>query len=162
MHVIAAKAVAFAEALRPDHVLTDPTGTYIGHIDCWGKFLADDKVLIARSQNPAIAAAFDKIAGSFAAEGFAVHRVLLPEMYVSGGFAPATTAAYTNSLILNDYVYVPIAGAGYEDPGIRPPSTRIGRQCLITRSSAFPANPNTPRTSTRRACQGLPGMPMIW
>ena len=27
---------------------------------------------------------------------------------------PATTAAYTNSLILNDHVYVPLAGKGHE------------------------------------------------
>jgi hypothetical protein len=97
------------------HVLTDPTGSYIGHIDCWGKFLADDKVMIARSQNPAIEAAFDLIAASFVKNGCAVHRVLLPDMYIAGGFEPATTAAYTNSLILNDYVYVPMAGIGYQD-----------------------------------------------
>ncbi|MFO8144465.1 MAG: agmatine deiminase family protein, partial [Candidatus Syntrophosphaera sp.] len=28
------------------HVLQDPNNTYIDHIDCWGKFLAPDKVLI--------------------------------------------------------------------------------------------------------------------
>ena len=32
-------------------VLTDPTGTYISHIDCWGKFLAQNKVFIAQSQD---------------------------------------------------------------------------------------------------------------
>jgi len=95
------------------HVLTDPTGTYIGHIDCWGKFLADDKVLIASSTNPTINAAFDGIAESFRAEGFATFRVMLPDMYVPGTFQPATTAAYTNSLILNRHVYVPLAGGGY-------------------------------------------------
>jgi agmatine deiminase len=94
------------------HVLTDPTGTYIGHIDCWGKFLADDKVMIARSMNPTVDAAFDRIAEAFQADGFAVSRVLLPDLYVPGGFQPATTAAYTNSLILNGHVYVPLAGGG--------------------------------------------------
>ena len=30
------------------HVTIDPQGDYIAHIDCWGKFLAVDKVLIAQ------------------------------------------------------------------------------------------------------------------
>lgn len=96
------------------HVLTDPTGTYIGHIDCWGKFLADDKVLIAQSQNAEINNAFDLIAQSFEEDGFSVYRVMAPQMYIAGSDDPATTAAYTNSLILNDSVYVPLAGQGYE------------------------------------------------
>lgn len=96
------------------HVLTDPTGTYIGHIDCWGKFLADDKVLIAESQDPAINKAFDNIAQSFANDGFRVFRVMVQDMYIPGTDNGPTTAAYTNSLILNKCVYVPIAGAGYE------------------------------------------------
>jgi hypothetical protein len=96
------------------HVLADPTGTYIGHIDCWGKFLADDKVLIARSEDKKIDTHFDSISESFAKEGFGVYRVLCQNVYVPSAVPPATTAAYTNSLILNDHVYVPLAGKGYE------------------------------------------------
>jgi len=96
------------------HVLTDPTGTYIGHIDCWGKFLADDKVLIAQAQDPAVNKAFDQIAQSFADDGFQVFRVMVQDMYIPGADNGPTTAAYTNSLILNRCAYVPIAGAGYE------------------------------------------------
>ncbi|MCP3995780.1 MAG: agmatine deiminase family protein [bacterium] len=96
------------------HVLSDPTGTYIGHIDCWGKFLAENKVLIASSKDGEIGAAFNAIAKSFQAEGFEVYRVLCQDVYVPTAVPPATTAAYTNSLILNDHVYVPLAGAGYE------------------------------------------------
>lgn len=96
------------------HVLTDPSGTYIGHIDCWGKFLATDKVLVAGSQDPAINRAFDDIAASFAALDFTVYRVMCQDTYVPIADSPATTAAYTNSLILNDHVYVPLSGAGYE------------------------------------------------
>ncbi|WP_119154599.1 agmatine deiminase family protein [Caldimonas tepidiphila] len=96
------------------HVLADPTGTYIGHIDCWGKFLAEDKVLIASSQDEKINAAFDAIARSFREEGFRVYRVLCQDVYIPGADDPATSAAYTNSLMLNDRVYVPLAGKGYE------------------------------------------------
>ncbi len=95
------------------HVLTDPTGTYIGHIDCWGKFLSDDTVLIAQSQDPKVDAAFDKISESFAADGFKVARVMCQNRYVPIADNRATTAAYTNSLILNDHVYVPLSGEPY-------------------------------------------------
>lgn len=94
-------------------VLTDPTGTYIGHIDCWGKFLASDKVLIARSQDKDINAAFDGIASFFESNKFKVSRVMCQRIYVQNADTPNTTAAYTNSLILNDHVYVPIAGGKY-------------------------------------------------
>jgi agmatine deiminase len=97
------------------HVLTDPTGTYIGHIDCWGKFLSHDKVLIARSEDPDINKAFDDIAKSFKDDGFKVYRVMCQNRYVPVADNPATTAAYTNSLILNNRVYVPLSGKGYEN-----------------------------------------------
>lgn len=94
-------------------MLTDPTGTYIGYIDCWGKFLAPKKVLIARSQDAATNEAFDGIASFFELRGFEVFRVMCQNIYVPIADSPATTAAYTNSLILNDHVYVPIAGGEY-------------------------------------------------
>ena len=78
------------------HVLADPTGSYIGHIDCWGKFLADDTVMIARSQDAAIEAAFDRIAGVVrGGGGLACTGFCCPTWYVAGGFQPATNAAYT-------------------------------------------------------------------
>ncbi len=94
-------------------VLTDPTGTYIGHIDCWGKFLAPNKVLIAQSQDKKTNEAFDGISDFFKQEGFEVFRVMCQDIYVPIADTPSTTAAYTNSLILNEYVYVPIAGGEY-------------------------------------------------
>ncbi|MDP4147678.1 MAG: agmatine deiminase family protein [Bacillota bacterium] len=36
-------------------------------------------------------------------------------MYVPSEDEPATTAAYTNSLILNKHVYVPLAGSRYAE-----------------------------------------------
>lgn len=96
------------------HVLTDPTGTYIGHIDCWGKFLADKKILIGDSEDAAVSKALGAIAKSFEKEGFAVTRVMCPNVFIPQADPPATTAAYTNSLILNDHVYVPIVGPPHE------------------------------------------------
>ena len=110
--------------IRKYHVLSDPTGTYIGHIDCWGKFLAPRKVLIAKSQQADENAAFDKIAESFEQEGFEVFRVMCQDIYIPllswsefqlDATQAATTAAYTNSLILNNHVYVPIAGDAYKN-----------------------------------------------
>ncbi|MFE1251916.1 agmatine deiminase family protein [Streptomyces sp. NPDC058741] len=95
-------------------VFADPTGTYIGHIDCWGKFLARRKVLIAKSQDPRVAEKLDAIASRFAGEGFEVTRVMCQNVYIPGAETPATTAAYVNSLILNDHVYVPLAGSPHE------------------------------------------------
>jgi agmatine/peptidylarginine deiminase len=95
------------------HVSTDPTGTYIGHIDCWGKFLSNDTILIAESEDPKTNKAFDAIAESFKNDGFKIVRVMCQNIYVPVS-SNATTAAYTNSLILNDHVYVPLAGKPYE------------------------------------------------
>ena len=96
------------------HVLTDPSGTYIGHIDCWGKFLAANKILIAQSENSKINDSYNSIAQYFVEKKFEVYRVLCQNIYVPIADQPDTTAAYTNSLILNNYVYVPMAGENYE------------------------------------------------
>jgi agmatine/peptidylarginine deiminase len=95
-------------------VLTDPTNTYIGHIDCWGKFLAPNKVLIAQSQDKKTNEALDGISDFFKKEGFEIFRVMCQDIYVPTAYTPSTTAAYTNSLILNDQVYVPLAGGKYK------------------------------------------------
>ncbi len=86
------------------HVVQDPNNTYIDHIDCWGKFLAPDKILI-RSV-PTSHAQYDEIesvASYFANQNCAwgypykVYRVYTPQ-----------NQPYTNSLILNKKVFVPI------------------------------------------------------
>jgi agmatine deiminase len=93
------------------HVFTDPTDTYIGHIDCWGKFLADDKVIIGQSPDEKINKGLDGIAAYFNDLGFKVTRVFAPNIYVADeSDEPASTAPYTNSLILNNHVYVPLCG----------------------------------------------------
>jgi len=99
------------------HVTADPLGEYIKHVDCWGKFLGVDKILIAqvpvsdpRYNN------FENIADYFAnqtssyGDKYRVYRV-----YAPGG--PPDTP-YTNSLILNKKVYVPLTGSQWDDEAI--------------------------------------------
>lgn len=85
-------------------VLQDPNNTYIDHIDCWAKFLAPDKILIravpaSHSQYDeleAMADYFENLNSSYN-RPFTVYRVNTPN-----------NEPYTNSLILNDRVFVPI------------------------------------------------------
>ena len=104
--------------IDPYHVTIDPQGDYIAHVDCWGKYLAPDKILIA--QLPASnshAADYDAVANYFATTNccwgypYQVYRVQEP-----GGY---TLAPYTNSLILNHSVYVPMGdNASYNQGAI--------------------------------------------
>lgn len=93
--------------IDPYHVTVDPQGDYIAHVDCWGKYLAPDKILIAQlpQSNPQYAL-YEQVADYFATTNccwgypYHVYRVQEP-----GG---NTLAPYTNSLILNHSVYVPL------------------------------------------------------
>ena len=93
--------------IDPYHVTIDPQGDYIAHVDCWGKYLAPDKILIARlpQSNPRYQY-YEQVAEYFETTNccwgypYKVYRVDEP-----GGY---TVAPYTNSLILNKTVYVPI------------------------------------------------------
>ena len=86
------------------HVVPDPNNTYIDHIDCWGKFLSPDTVLIrsvpsSHPQYYAIENTANYFANQMSSWGrnFNVVRVNTP------GNQP-----YTNSLIINKRVFVPI------------------------------------------------------
>lgn len=146
------------------HVLTDPTGTYIGHIDCWGKFLSDDKIMIAQSNNAEINKGLDAIADFFSNQlvgkgekKFEVYRVTCPNIYVANESEESvTTAPYTNSLILNNHVYVPLCGnkdfdkaaieaykmalPDYKIVGIigKPKTPWLGTDALHCRTNAIP------------------------
>ena len=93
--------------IDPYHVTIDPQGDYIAHVDCWGKYLAPDKILIARlpQSNPRYQY-YEQVADYFENTDccwgypYTVYRVDEP-----GGY---TVAPYTNSLILNKTVYVPL------------------------------------------------------
>lgn len=102
------------------HVTIDPQGDYIAHIDCWGKFLAVDKILIA--QLPVGAAHYqdyEDVANFFAntttpwGDKYKVYRVFEPGSTVSNARTP-----YTNSLILNDHVFVPITGTSWDEDAL--------------------------------------------
>lgn len=95
------------------HVLPDPLGEYIKHIDCWGKFLDVDKVLIGSvPESDPRYDDFEYVADYFAdtisnwGAPYEVYRVYTP------GYSPNTP--YTNSLILNKKVFVPITGSPYD------------------------------------------------
>lgn len=93
--------------IDPYHITIDPQGDYIAHVDCWGKYLAPDKILIARlpQSNPRYQY-YEEVAEYFENTNccwgypYKVYRVDEP-----GGY---TLAPYTNSLILNHSVYVPL------------------------------------------------------
>ena len=93
--------------IDPYHVTIDPQGDYIAHVDCWGKYLAPDKILIAQlpQSNPRYQY-YEEVAEYFETTNccwgypYHVYRVQEP-----GGY---TLAPYTNSLILNKTVYVPM------------------------------------------------------
>jgi len=104
--------------IENNHVLIDPLGAYIKHIDCWGKFLGVNKVLIG--QVPEDNNQYDEY--EFVANYFATHlsgwgmpwevfRVYTPGDY------PYTP--YTNSLILNNKVFVPITGSQWDDEALQ-------------------------------------------
>ena len=93
--------------IDPYHITIDPQGDYIAHVDCWGKFLAPDKILIA--QLPTTDSqydAYEQVAEFFESTNccwgypYKVYRV-----YEPGG---NTLAPYTNSLIVNKTVFVPL------------------------------------------------------
>ena len=93
--------------IDPYHITIDPQGDYIAHVDCWGKYLAPDKILIARvPQSNSHYNDYESVAQYFETTnccwGYPYHVYRVDE---PGGY---TLAPYTNSLILNKTVYVPL------------------------------------------------------
>jgi agmatine/peptidylarginine deiminase len=96
------------------HIVPDTTGTYIRHVDTWAKFLAVDKILIRQvpPSHPRYAeteAAVDYFASQISSYGtpYRIFRVQTPN-----------NEPYTNSLILNDKVLVPIVNGAWDDDAI--------------------------------------------
>ena len=96
------------------HVVDDPNNTYIDHIDCWGKYLSTTKVLIrevpdSHPQYDEIEETADYFANSLNAWGepWELYRVWTP------GNQP-----YTNSLILNEKILVPVTGGSWDDEAL--------------------------------------------
>lgn len=126
--------------IDPYHITIDPLGQYIAHVDCWGKFLAPDKIIIARMpQNDAHYQDYENVANFFATTNccygypYKVYRVneISSDADASGSLAP-----YTNSLILNDKVFVPLGvNTTYNDDALAvyreamPGYTIVGVEC---------------------------------
>ena len=96
------------------YVYPDVNGEYIEHIDCWGKYLAPDVILIrevpqSHSQYDEIETAVDYFESQTSCYGTPYHvvRVYTPN-----------NEPYTNSLILNNKVLVPITGSQWDDDAI--------------------------------------------
>jgi agmatine deiminase len=96
------------------HVVPDPNNTYIDHIDCWGKYLDVDKIMIrevapSHPQYSEIEATAAYFAAQTSAYGtpYEVYRVYTP-----------SNEPYTNSLILNNKVLVPITGSSWDDDAL--------------------------------------------
>jgi len=93
------------------HVTIDPQDTFIKHIDTWSKFLAPDKLLIARvpagnqhyNEHEDVAAYFADQTSSYGTP-FEIYRVDTPN-----------GEPYTNSLIVNERVYVPLMNSANND-----------------------------------------------
>ncbi len=101
------------------HVTADPLDDYIKHVDCWGKFLDVDKVLI--TQVPTTDYRYndyEAVANYFASQNcswgypYEVIRVQAADYY------DYDINPYTNSLILNDKVFVPQTGSSLDDDAI--------------------------------------------
>jgi agmatine/peptidylarginine deiminase len=95
-------------------VVNDPNNTYIDHIDCWGKFLAPNKVMIrsvhtGHAQYSEIEATANYFASQTSPYGtpYQVYRVYTPN-----------NEPYSNSIIINHRVYVPQMGTGNDSAAI--------------------------------------------
>ncbi len=96
------------------HVTIDAQGAYIQHIDTWAKFLDVDKILIAEVPEShhrywAYELVADYFAGQTSSYGtpFEVIRVYAPN-----------GEPYTNALILNERVYVPVTGSDWDNAAL--------------------------------------------
>ena len=99
------------------HVTDDPLDEYIKHIDCWSKYLSPGKILVGQvPETDYRYQDFEDAANYFASQissygkPYEVYRVYTPGNY------PYTP--YTNSLILNNKVFVPLTGSQWDDEAI--------------------------------------------
>jgi agmatine deiminase len=132
----------------PYLVEPDPNGTYIDHIDCWGKYLAPDKILIRKvppshPQYSEIEATANFYASTLCSYGYnyRVFRVNTPN-----------DQPYSNSLILNNKVFVPIMNSSWDDSAIAAYQVAMPGYQVI----GILGNPSTPWVSTDALhCRGM-------
>lgn len=142
------------------HVLDDPLNEYIEHIDCWGKFLDVDKVLIGQvppgdprySEFEGVANYFEEQTSGWG-KPYEVYRVFTP------GTSPGTP--YTNSLILNDKVFVPQTGSSWDDEAIDVYQEAMpGYEIIGTFAGEAPGWQNTDAIHCR--AKGIADLGMLW
>ncbi len=121
-------------------VRPDPNGTYIDHIDCWGKFLAQDKILIRKvpathPQYSQIEAAAEFWTTQICPYGYPykVFRVMTPN-----------NQPYSNSVILNNKVLIPFMNSSWDDSAKAVYQAAMPGYEII----GFLGNPGTPWEST--------------
>ncbi|MEI6684009.1 MAG: agmatine deiminase family protein [Bacteroidota bacterium] len=122
-------------------VVPDPNiSTTIDHIDCWGKFLAPDKILIRKvapsnSSYTALEAAATYWASQTCSYGYnyKVFRVMTP-----------SDQPYSNSVILNNKVLIPFMNTAWDD------SAKAVYEAAMPGYTVkgFIGNPSTPWIST--------------
>jgi len=95
-------------------VVEDPNNTYIDHIDCWAKYLDVDKILIRSVQNShpqydEIEDVVDYFSNQVSGYNtpYEIYRVYTPQ-----------NQPYTNSIILNEKVLVPVTGSSWDDDAL--------------------------------------------
>ena len=96
------------------HVTIDPQDTYLKHIDTWAKFLDVDRVLIAEvppshphyADHEAVAEYFASQPSAYGTP-YEVFRVPTPN-----------GQPYTNAIIVNERVYVPIVGSSWDQAAL--------------------------------------------
>ena len=139
-HVQVAQKVHDYLGINNYMVVPDPNATYIDHIDCWGKFLAPDKILIRKvpSTHPRYSA-IEATAAYYASQvcsygyNYRVFRVNTPD-----------DQPYTNSVILNNKVLVPIMNSTWDDSALAAYRAALpGYQV-----TGFLENPSAPWEST--------------
>ncbi len=96
-------------------VVDDPNSSFIDHIDCWGKFLAPNKVLIRKvpqsnSEYNKLEQAAEYWEDQTSSYGtpYKIYRVM----------SSAQNEAYTNSIMLNNKMFVPISNTSNDDDAL--------------------------------------------
>ncbi len=103
-----------------NYVITiDPQGDYIAHIDCWGKIVAPDKIIVAKlPKTHSRYQYYEQVANELAntkciyGYNYRVYRIEEP--------GDSAVAPYTNSLIANGHVYMPLgSNASYNERALQ-------------------------------------------
>ncbi|MBN1697233.1 MAG: agmatine deiminase family protein [Spirochaetales bacterium] len=97
------------------HIVEDPNSTYIDHIDCWGKFLSVDTILIRKV--PPSDPQYQKIENTATYFLHATSSYGTP--YTIVRIDTPNDEPYTNSLIINNKVFVPCTGSPNDDAAVR-------------------------------------------